>query len=435
CHAKLSGTKPCRSTPCHLHLSYRGQARHRPDPAHQLLPQRHAAPGPGGCGAVSPPPAPGGCCPQNPRSGAGPAPLAQPRPAQLRTTTTAAASRDFTEDRLWLNGEEVDAAQPRLQACLREGEYLGRGARRDVLVPPPSPFPPCHLTVRRLARKRRGDEDASPLNLSYKVHVASENNFPTAAGLASSAAGYACLVSALARLYGVEGELSEVARRGSGSACRSMLGGFVQWHRGERPDGRDSVAQQLAPETHWPELRVLILVVSGEKKAVGSTAGMQSSVDTSPLLKYRAEAVVPERLSRMARHIQERDFEGFGQLTMQDSNQFHATCLDTFPPIFYLNDVSRAIIALAHRYNAHHGRTKVAYTFDAGPNAVIFALEDTVDEFVAVVRRSFPPASNGDRFLRGLPVGTAALPEELAAAVVAEPVPGAVRYILHTKSC
>lgn len=70
-------------------------------------------------------------------------------------------------------------------------------------------------------------------------------------------------VSALARLYGVEGELSEVARRGSGSACRSMLGGFVQWHRGERPDGRDSVAQQLAPETHWPELRVLILVVRG----------------------------------------------------------------------------------------------------------------------------------------------------------------------------
>ncbi|XP_032051476.1 diphosphomevalonate decarboxylase [Aythya fuligula] len=326
---------------------------------------------------------------------------------QLRTTTTAAASRDFTEDRLWLNGEEVDAAQPRLQACLRE--------------------------VRRLARKRRGDDDPSPLNLSYKVHVASENNFPTAAGLASSAAGYACLVSALARLYGVEGELSEVARRGSGSACRSMLGGFVQWHRGERPDGRDSVAQQLAPETHWPELRVLILVVSGEKKAVGSTAGMQSSVDTSPLLKYRAEAVVPERLSRMARHIQERDFEGFGQLTMQDSNQFHATCLDTFPPIFYLNDVSRAIIALAHRYNAHHGRTKVAYTFDAGPNAVIFALEDTVPEFVAVLRRSFPPASNGDQFLRGLPVAPVALPEELVAAVVAEPVPGAVRYVLHTQ--
>ncbi|NXV84141.1 MVD1 decarboxylase, partial [Atlantisia rogersi] len=204
-------------------------------------------------------------------------------------------------------------------------------------------------------------------------------------------------VSALARLYGVEGELSEVARRGSGSACRSMLGGFVQWQRGERPDGRDSLAHQVAPETHWPELRVLILVVSGEKKEVGSTVGMQTSVDTSPLLKHRAEVVVPERLSLMMKHIRERDFEAFGQLTMQDSNQFHATCLDTFPPIFYLNDVSRRIIALAHRFNAHHGCTKVAYTFDAGPNAVIFTLADTVAEFVEVVRCSFPPATNGDQ--------------------------------------
>lgn len=75
--------------------------------------------------------------------------------------------------------------------------------------------------------------------------------------------------------------------------------------------------------------------------------------------QHRAEAVVPERLALMMRHIRERDFEGFGQLTMKDSNQFHATCLDTFPPIFYLNDLSRQIIALAHRFNAHHGRTKV----------------------------------------------------------------------------
>ncbi|NXI34065.1 MVD1 decarboxylase, partial [Galbula dea] len=328
---------------------------------------------------------------------------------QLKTTTTAATSRDFTEDRLWLNGEEADVGHPRLQACLRE--------------------------VRRLARKRRGgsSEDVAPLNLSYKIHIATENNFPTAAGLASSAAGYACLVSTLARLYGVEGELSEVARRGSGSACRSMLGGFVQWQRGQRPDGRDSLAHQVAPETHWPELRVLILVVSGEKKQVSSTAGMQTSVDTSPLLKHRAEVVVPERLELMVQHIRERNFEGFGQLTMQDSNQFHATCLDTFPPIFYLNDISRHIIALAHRFNAHHGSTKVAYSFDAGPNAVIFTLADTVAEFVEVVKRSFPPATNGDQFVRGLPISSASLPEELLTAVMTEPVPGAVCYILHTK--
>lgn len=81
------------------------------------------------------------------------------------------------------------------------------------------------------------------------------------------------------------------------------------------------------------------------------------------LWQHRAEVVVPERLAQMMQHIQDRDFEGFGQLAMRDSNQFHATCLDTFPPIFYLTDVSRHIIALAHRYNAHHGHTKVP----AGP--------------------------------------------------------------------
>ncbi|CAM5093990.1 diphosphomevalonate decarboxylase isoform X1 [Natator depressus] len=328
---------------------------------------------------------------------------------QLKTTTTAAISRDFKEDRLWLNGEEANVGHPRLQSCLRE--------------------------MRRLARKRRGGSAgaAAPLSLSYKVHVASVNNFPTAAGLASSAAGYACLVHTLARLYGVEGELSEVARQGSGSACRSMLGGFVQWLMGERPDGKDSIAQQVAPETHWPELRVLILVVSAEKKPVGSTAGMQTSVDTSRLLKHRAEAVVPERMAQMIQFIRQRDFEGFGQLTMKDSNQFHATCLDTFPPIFYLNDISQRIIALAHRFNAHHGKTKVAYTFDAGPNAVVFTLADTVDEFVEVVKCSFPPESNGDQFLRGLPAGPALLSEELLSTVVLEPVPGAIRYILLTK--
>ncbi len=68
-------------------------------------------------------------------------------------------------------------------------------------------------------------------------------------------------VYTLARVFGVEGELSGVARQGSGSACRSMYGGFVQWIMGQKDDGKDSLAQQVEPETHWPELRILVLVV------------------------------------------------------------------------------------------------------------------------------------------------------------------------------
>lgn len=76
---------------------------------------------------------------------------------------------------------------------------------------------------------------------------------------------------ALARVYGVESDLSEVARRGSGSACRSLYGGFVEWQMGEQADGKDSVARQVAPESHWPELRVLILVVSETAWSAGTS--------------------------------------------------------------------------------------------------------------------------------------------------------------------
>ncbi|XP_048338301.1 diphosphomevalonate decarboxylase [Sphaerodactylus townsendi] len=138
-------------------------------------------------------------------------------------------------------------------------------------------------------------------------------------------------------------------------------------------------------------------------------------------------------MAQMTRHIQQRDFEAFAELTMKDSNQFHATCLDTFPPIFYLNDVSKRVIALVHRFNAHYGKTKVGYTFDAGPNAVLFALEDTVGELVEVVKRSFPPDNNGGQFLKGLPVKGTSLSDELLSAVVRDPAPGVIQYLLLTK--
>lgn len=75
-------------------------------------------------------------------------------------------------------------------------------------------------------------------------------------------------------------------------------------------------------------------------------------------MQFRAKALVPARMAEMARCIRERDFQAFGQLTMKDSNQFHATCLDTFPPISYLSDTSQRVIRLVHRFNAHHGCTK-----------------------------------------------------------------------------
>ena len=106
---------------------------------------------------------------------------------------------------------------------------------------------------------------------------------------------------------------------------------------------------------------------------------MQTTVQTSPMFQTRAAQVVPKAMREMESAIQEKDFEKFAKITMRESNSFHATCLDTDPPIFYLNDVSRAAIKGMEAVNAKAGRIVAAYTFDAGPNCVVYYLENDRD--------------------------------------------------------
>jgi diphosphomevalonate decarboxylase len=155
-----------------------------------------------------------------------------------------------------------------------------------------------------------------------------------------------------------------------------LFGGYVSWEQGTETDGSDSLALEVAPASHWPQMKAAILVVSAAKKGVSSTSGMQATVATSELFSHRANVVVPQRMEKMKQAIRERDFETFADLTMKDSNQFHAVCLDTQPPIFYLNDVSRAAIRAVDEINKKAGKKIAAYTFDAGPNAVIYYLEE-----------------------------------------------------------
>lgn len=211
--------------------------------------------------------------------------------------------------------------------------------------------------MKSIAEKKSKDKSI----VGYKLHICSENNFPTAAGLASSAAGYACFVYTLAALYGIETEeLSAIGRLGSGSACRSFYGGFVRWLSGGLDDGSDSLAVQVAPVSHWPEMHVLILVVSDTKKKIGSSLGMRLAVENSDLLKYRAAVCVPKRITDMEQAIADRDFPTFGRLTMQDSNQFHAICLDTYPPCVYMNDTSHSVARFIHAYNDYRQEIRVS---------------------------------------------------------------------------
>ncbi|XP_067012141.2 diphosphomevalonate decarboxylase isoform X2 [Anabrus simplex] len=274
------------------------------------------------------------------------------------------------------------------------------------------------MAVRRLAQEQGGSGEGSN---TWHIHVCSRNNFPTAAGLASSAAGYACLAYTLKELYSVKGDITAIARQGSGSACRSLHGGFVRWHKGSAADGTDSVAKQIAPSSHWPELRILILVVTNQKKLTSSTFGMQRSVETSELLKYRVSHCVPDRVEAMVEAIKNKDFETFAEITMKDSNQFHAIGLDTYPPAVYMNDVSHTIARVVHRYNCVKGANKVAYTFDAGPNACLYMLESEVPAVLGLMKHIFPPRPEHVQYVRGLKTETQSISQEVLSSLGVEP--------------
>jgi len=237
---------------------------------------------------------------------------------------------------------------------------------------------------------------------NYKLKFISVNNFPTAAGLASSASGGAALAFALANLFHTDsipepfpGWLSTIARQESGSACRSIYGGFVEWVEGKHADGSDSVAVERFPHDHWPAMRCVILVVHAGEKKTGSTAGMQETIDSSALFPQRLK-VVPGRIASMNAAIRNRDFPAFANLTMQDSHNFHACCMDTFPPIIYMTDTSHHIVELVHAFNKARGEVVACYTFDAGPNAVLYTLEPHFGDLLNLMTEQFPSASLDD---------------------------------------
>lgn len=332
----------------------------------------------------------------------------------LRSTTTIRADASFERDQLWLNGtEDPNVTSGRLGTCLREMRAL---------------------------RKTVEDGDAAAERLStLPIRIVSENNFPTAAGLASSASGFAALVATLAALYQLPtsaSDLSRIARQGSGSACRSLFGGFVAWQMGEREDGHDSLAVEVAPASHWPEMEAIICVVSDAKKGTPSTAGMQRTAQTSALLQHRIRHVVPARMQKMERAIADRDFGAFAAETMMDSNSFHACCLDTDPPIFYMNDVSRAIVSVVVELNRAAGRTVAAYTYDAGPNAVLYVLAPDAPLVAHLVATYFPGSLDGPRsrsVATAVDHGGIKLPDGFNERVIPTFPIDSVKEVIHTR--
>lgn len=199
-----------------------------------------------------------------------------------------------------------------------------------------------------------------------RAQVETENNFPTGAGLASSASGFAALIVAGAAALNLKlsnDELSELARRCSGSAARSIYGGYVEWARGERADGRDSIARPVLAADAWP-LHVVVAVTSTGAKSVGSTEGMNRTRDSSPY--YRAWVDTSEDdLGEARAAVLARDFERLAAIAEYSCLKMHALALAARPGLIYWNGATVDAMHCVRRLRADG--VPVFFTNDAGP--------------------------------------------------------------------
>lgn len=209
--------------------------------------------------------------------------------------------------------------------------------------------------------------------------VTSQNHLPTAAGLASSASGFAALTLAAAAAFELgldRGQLSALARRGSGSAARSLWGGFVRLDRGERPDGADCRARPLFPANHW-DLRLLIVHTAKGPKPIGSTDGMQRSADTSPY--YPAWVATSEADLAAGEHaLATRDLAALGAAMEHSCFKMHACMLATVPPLIYWNGTTLA--AIHEVWAARRAGLEGYVTSDAGPHVKVLCRPEVAPE-------------------------------------------------------
>jgi diphosphomevalonate decarboxylase len=215
-----------------------------------------------------------------------------------------------------------------------------------------------------------------------RAAVVSSNNFPTASGLASSASSFAALALAACRAAKLDlspKALSILARQGSGSAARSIFGGFVRLHRGEQADGEDCFAEGISGAEDWG-VRLVIGVTHEGKKDTLSTDGMRTTAETSP---YFAAWVAshPADLEAAERAIASRDFALLGEVTERSCLTMHASAMAARPAVVYFRG---ATVEGLHAVRKIRSEGLPAYfTCDAGPHIKVLTLATHAKEVQA----------------------------------------------------
>jgi diphosphomevalonate decarboxylase len=224
----------------------------------------------------------------------------------------------------------------------------------------------------------------SELGLRERLSIVSENTFPTAAGLASSSSGFAALTGAVAALAGRDlppSRLSALARLGSGSATRSLFGGFTVFDAGAQ------AAEPEQGEEFWPEFRVVIAVVDAAEKPRSSRSAMESSRLTSPYYDRWVESS-PAVLAQARAALADRDWTNLGPLIRQSYLRMFATMFTSDPPLLYWQP---ATVAVLHALETLRSEGLTAFeTMDAGPQVKIFCPAGHADAIETELARRVP---------------------------------------------
>ncbi|EOB2765370.1 diphosphomevalonate decarboxylase [Enterococcus hirae] len=211
-----------------------------------------------------------------------------------------------------------------------------------------------------------------------KAKVISQNFVPTAAGLASSASGLAALAGACneALELGLDDQaLSRLARRGSGSACRSIFGGFVEWEKGH--DDQSSYAHPISSDGFEDHLAMVFLLLNEQKKDVSSRDGMRRTVETSSFYQGWLDSVEAD-LYQLKQAIKTKNFQLLGETMEQNGLKMHGTTLAARPPFTYWSpDSLKAMQAVRDLRNQG---IPCYFTMDAGPNVKVLVQKDHLDK-------------------------------------------------------
>ncbi|MDD5416284.1 MAG: diphosphomevalonate decarboxylase [Candidatus Daviesbacteria bacterium] len=260
--------------------------------------------------------------------------------SNLLTTTTVEFSDKYTKDEILLNGQT-----PKDIETERVIKHLDR--------------------IRKLANPPAG---------GLKAKVSSENNFPIAVGLSSAASGFAALTLAASKAAGLnlsEKQLSILARQASGSACRSIPSGFVEWLDGNTSE--TSYATRIFPADWW-KIADVVAIVSTVRKEVPTSIG-HTAAQSSPFMALRLSRM-KEKNKLVKRLIKERNFKEFGEFVEQEALELHTIMLTQYPPLIYWTPGTLTIMKLAGVWRAEG--LPVYFTINTGQNIHLICEQENV---------------------------------------------------------